>query len=269
MRLEQGDVFLLHGRRSFVLASSLTATPRDLCPVYNEEGGVLATIGDGSGCTLLTGMVSLDPSNASLLTDALPELVYIQGSSPDASALRWMVERIEYERSATLPGTSVASAQLAQLIFVQVLRTHLSGSQAVPRGWLRALQDDRVSRAMRVMHTEPGRTWRLSDLAKAAAMSRASFAARFKSLAGIAPLAYLADWRMRLAQRRLRDDDVSIVEIAESLGYASESAFSHAFKRLTGVAPRTYRRAAQQSSAEARASHPVVDVRSQLVPRAS
>jgi AraC-like DNA-binding protein len=247
LRLEQGDVFLLHGHGHFVLASSLAATPRDSCPVYDEDGGVLATIGDGSGCALLSGVVRLDPSHASFLTDALPELIHVQGSSPEASALRWLVERIEYERGASLPGANAASAQLAQLIFIQVLRTHLSVAQTVPRGWLRALADERMSRAMHLMHTDPGRTWRLSDLAKAAAMSRASFAARFKSLAGVAPLAYLAEWRMRLAQRRLRDGDASILEIAESLGYTSESAFSHAFKRITGVAPRVFRRAAQQS----------------------
>jgi AraC-like DNA-binding protein len=47
---------------------------------------------------------------------------------------------------------------------------------------------------------------------------------------------------MRLAERALRQKAASIAELAESLGYASESAFSHAFKRVTGRAPKWVRR---------------------------
>lgn len=252
VHLEAGDIFVLHGHGRFVLGSSRATPPRDLCPVYSEDGGTTATIGDGSGCTLLSGMITLAPAHASFLVDALPEIIHVRGTSPDAAALRWLVERVDYERGATRPGAATASAQLAQLIFVEVLRTQLQtvkGAPRVPRGWLRALADDRVSRAIRAMHADPGRTWRLSDLAKAAGMSRAAFAARFKSLAGVAPLAYLATWRIRLAQRRLRNDDDSIVEIASSLGYSSESAFSHAFKRITGIPPRAFRRRAQKPDA--------------------
>jgi AraC-like DNA-binding protein len=77
-------------------------------------------------------------------------------------------------------------------------------------------------------------------------MSRSSFAERFKSAAGVAPLTYLTEWRMRLAERVLRDEDASVFELAESLGYASESAFSNAFKRVTGTSPRQYRKTARQ-----------------------
>ncbi|WP_437534979.1 AraC family transcriptional regulator [Sorangium sp. So ce726] len=250
VRLEQGDALLLSGRGGFVLASSLTASPQDACPVF-ETGGTFAKIGDGSECVLLIGMVSLHPSSAALLQDVLPALVLVHAASPDAAAFHWMVERLQQERSSTLPGASIASAQLAQLIFIQVLRAHLASSGALRPGWLRAISDDRISRALRLMHGEPGRAWRLSELAKAAAMSRASFAVRFKSVAGVAPLAYLTEWRMRLAQRTLREEDTSISEIAESLGYASESAFSHAFKRVTGTAPRDYRNAANNRVASA------------------
>jgi AraC-like DNA-binding protein len=72
-------------------------------------------------------------------------------------------------------------------------------------------------------------------------MSRTSFAVHFKAVAGVAPLAYLMHWRMRLAERALRDDGAPVSVVARRLGYASESAFSHAFKRVTGYAPQCYR----------------------------
>ena len=59
---------------------------------------------------------------------------------------------------------------------------------------------------------------------------------------------------MRLAQRSLREEKLSLFELAQSLGYASESAFSTAFKRITGTAPRTYRARALLNDREGNAN---------------
>ena len=74
-------------------------------------------------------------------------------------------------------------------------------------------------------------------------MSRTTFALHFKTVAGVAPLTYLTEWRMRLAERALREENVPVAVLARSLGYTSESAFSNAFKRVTGNAPKRYRTA--------------------------
>lgn len=93
-----------------------------------------------------------------------------------------------------------------------------------------------------MMHGEPGKAWGLDELARASSMSRTAFAARFKLLAGTTPLAYLTAWRMRLAERALREEGTSVGLIGQMLGYSSESAFSNAFKREKGVSPQGYRR---------------------------
>jgi AraC-like DNA-binding protein len=108
---------------------------------------------------------------------------------------------------------------------------------------LRALSDPRLAAALRMMHGEPGRAWGLEELAQASSMSRTAFAVRFRALAGTTPLAYLTAWRMRLAERALREQKASISAIGQALGYSSESAFSNAFKRETGLSPQGYRRA--------------------------
>jgi AraC-like DNA-binding protein len=95
------------------------------------------------------------------------------------------------------------------------------------------------------MHGDPGRPWQLGELAKSAAMSRTTFALRFKTVTGVPPLTYMLNWRMRIAARALRDDDTPISALALSLGYTSESAFSNAFKRTIGKAPKHYRDAAR------------------------
>lgn len=98
------------------------------------------------------------------------------------------------------------------------------------------------------MHAEPGRAWQLEELAKASAMSRTTFAHHLKTAAGVPPLTYLTEWRMRLAERALREENTPVSVLAGQLGYTSESAFSNAFKRITGNAPKRYRTASRASS---------------------
>ena len=73
-------------------------------------------------------------------------------------------------------------------------------------------------------------------------MSRSTFFACFTELIGQQPGRYLARWRMHVAARRLVDADVTIGEVAASVGYATEAAFSRAFKRIIGEPPGSYRR---------------------------
>ncbi len=87
-------------------------------------------------------------------------------------------------------------------------------------------------------------------------MSRTTFAVHFKTVAGVAPLAYLQGWRMRLAERALRDGNLPGVSVlARSLGYTSESAFSNAFKRAAGNAPKRYRSVVRANSSAREADH--------------
>ena len=107
-------------------------------------------------------------------------------------------------------------------MFVQILRLHLQTADIPTVGWLRALTDPRIAPALRLMHSDPGRSWQLAELARTVAMSRTSFSFHFKAAAGVAPLTYLTSWRMRLAERALREESTPVATIARSLGYTSE-----------------------------------------------
>jgi AraC-like DNA-binding protein len=105
------------------------------------------------------------------------------------------------------------------------------------------MNDPAIGAALRAVHAEPQRPWTVADLAAEANLSRATFARRFHELVGVAPLAYVTDWRMALAREQLRDSDAGLAAIAQSLGYASEFSFAAAFKRHEGVAPGRWRAA--------------------------
>jgi AraC-like DNA-binding protein len=240
-----GDVGLLASPRTVVLSSDPHLEPIDAMGVFRGSGAKTAHLGSGEDFSYLGGHVSLDPTSQQLLADALPPWIHVPAGAPQATAFHWLLEQLVLEGSSNLPGSALASEQLAQLLFIQILRAHVNTSRTLPVGWLRALADPRIAPALRSMHKDPSHPWGLEELAKAAAMSRTTFAESFKAAAGVAPLGYLTAWRMRLAERALREDDTPVAELARSLGYTSESAFSNAFKRVTGSAPNRYRAAAR------------------------
>jgi AraC-like DNA-binding protein len=245
-----GDVGLLAAPRAFVLASDLSIAPQDAMKVFGPERKADVAIGEGDDFEHMGGHVLLDPVSGRFLADVLPPWIHVPADRPDAAIFRWLLEQLQAEKRSTAFGSQLASAQLAQLLFIHILRTHLATADTLPTGWLRALSDARLAAALRLMHAEPERAWSLDELAQASSMSRTSFAVRFKELAGITPLAYLTAWRMRLAERALREEMSPVATIGASLGYSSESAFSNAFKREVGVSPQRYRRNAMPVSSD-------------------
>jgi AraC-like DNA-binding protein len=243
VRFATGDVGLLTAKRSFVLSSEPGVEPLEAMSVFSGGRSPVGRIGDGDDFAHIGGHVLLDQASGRLLSDVLPPWIHVPAASPQASSFRWLLDQLVNERAADLPGAQLASAQLAQLLFIQILRAHLQTSSPMS-GWLRALSDPRIAPALRLMHGDPARSWHLEELAEACAMSRTTFAIRFRTSAGVAPLTYLAEWRTRLAERSLREENKPVAVIAQALGYGSESAFSNAFKRMTGHSPKAYRAAA-------------------------
>lgn len=240
VRIEPGDVLLLTAPRAFTMASDLAMEPWDAHTVFAGRTSPIITLGEGGETMQIGGHIRLDPAYAPMLAEALPPLVHVHGATPEAQLMRWILDRMVEESQGGRPGSGLATTQLAHLLFVHILRAHLAASGPLKAGWLRVAADPRLAPALRLMHGAPGSPWRLEQLAQAAAMSRTTFASQFKAVAGIAPLTYLAHWRMRLAQHALRRGDVPVGVLAQDLGYASESAFSHAFKRIVGVSPSRY-----------------------------
>lgn len=250
VRFAAGDVGLLTAPRGFVLASDPDVAPVDAMQVFaNAKSDVV--LGDGADFAHIGGHVRLDAASGRLLADALPPWIHVPADSAQAATFRWLLDRLVEERAAALPGAGLASAQLAQLLFIQILRAHAQGAGALPAGWLRALADPRIAPALRLMHGAPGHAWHLEELASACAMSRTTFALHFRTVAGRAPLTYLTEWRMRLAERALRDEATPVAVLARTLGYTSESAFSNAFKRSGGMSPLAYRNAMRAAAAPA------------------
>ena len=240
VRLRAGDCFLLPAGRPFRLASDLSLTPVDAGTIFPpaREGGVVSYNGGGD-FFLVGSRFALSDNHAGILLGMLPPIVHIQKESEQA-ALRWSVERMMQELRERQPGGFLIAQHLAHMMLVQALRLHMTEGLRGSVGWLFALADKQMSAAINSMHDDPARRWTLQELAECAAMSRSTFALRFKEKVGTSPMEYLTRWRMLLAGDRLEHSTDPISVIALSLGYESESAFSTAFKRVMGCSPRQY-----------------------------
>ena len=242
VRIECGDVLLTTGQHSFILASDPEVEPVSAVGLFQGDAHKSATIGDGQDCMQIGGHVQLSAANASLLVDVLPPVIHIRASSDEAAALQWLLARLVRELTANSPGSGIAANSITLLMFVEILRIHIETADGVDSSWLRAIGDVRLAPALRLMHEDLGRAWRLEELAASCAMSRTAFAVRFREVAGVAPIAWLTQWRIRMAMHMLTGEETAIATLAERLGYASESAFSNAFKRVIGVSPSGYRK---------------------------
>ncbi|HTJ58941.1 MAG TPA: AraC family transcriptional regulator [Devosiaceae bacterium] len=244
IRLSAGDCFLLKGGRPFLLASALNVPPDAAGPIFARAEEGVARHGAGDDTFVIGGRLELDAADASLLLEVLPPVIHFRGPSDPAAAVRWLLTRLAAELTEVRPGKSLVCADLMQMMLIEALRAQLAAGEHAATGWFAALGDRQIGSVLQRLHADPSHPWTLDSLAAAAGMSRSSFAARFKTTVGLAPMDYLLRWRIRLASKWLRASKESVSSIALSLGYESESGFSTAFKRVTAQSPVQYRKSA-------------------------
>lgn len=241
--LEAGDVAVINGLRRVVLADNPETQTVDVTSVFAASENAVVAVAEGDSVAIVGGHIEVNRAGEELLLAALPPITTIRGGGEEARAIGWLLERVLREMAAHPPGAAFAAYQHAQLLLVEVFRAYLTNAQSFPAGWMRTIADERLAPALRAMHADPSRRWSLTDLARVATMSRTTFVDRFRGAAGVPPMTYLQQWRVRLAERALRVGDTPIGQLAFELGYGSESAFSNAFKRATGLSPRAFREA--------------------------
>ncbi|MFN3581833.1 MAG: cupin domain-containing protein [Pseudomonas sp.] len=171
------------------------------------------------------------------LVASMPEVLLVSTLLETSPEIRPMLDAMERESLALQAGHIGILARLAEVVAALMVRSWAAGGCGSTTGWLGALQDPRLSRAIAMMHKHPGRNWTVAMLADEASQSRSVFAQRFLLVTGVSPLRYLTDLRMRLAFLSLSREHQPIETVARQLGYGSLAAFSRAFKRSVGLSP--------------------------------
>jgi AraC-like DNA-binding protein len=246
-QLQPGDLALVpHGKGhrltsdARVKAAPLFDLPREQ---VSERYEILRHGGGGAPTHMVCGAVRFDHPAAHQLIALLPAIISIEAYS--AADMDWMQSTLRFmaaEARELRPGGETVITRLADILVVQTIRSWIARDPAAQTGWLGALQDKQIGRAIALVHRDPGKDWSVASLANEVAMSRSAFAARFRELLGEPVMKYVLRWRMHVAVNLLKEDPAPLGAMAERLGYDSEAAFSRAFKRVMGVAPGAIRR---------------------------
>lgn len=246
-QLRLGDLALVpHGEGHWLtsgpgtVAAKLFALPREL---VSERYEILRHGGGGTPTHMICGAVRFDHPVAHHLVKLLPKMICIDASSsPHMEWINSMLRFMAAEARELRAGGEAVITRLADILVVQTIRAWMEQDPTAQTGWLGALRHKQIGRAISLIHRDPQRAWTLESIASEVAMSRSAFAARFTELVGEPAMHYVARWRMFLALSWLKEEDVSVAEIASRLGYNSEAAFSRAFKRFIGISPGATRR---------------------------
>lgn len=247
LTLSAGQLLLLpHGRPVNIrdrLRSPLTPLFDIPATRYSPQFETMIHGGGGAVTRMTCGVLKVDHAAADRLVSLLPRSIFLDSFEPGAGT--WVQTTLTYlaeEARDPRPGGETVLTRLTDILVVQAIRAWLDSTGDQVTGWLAALRDPKIGRALQSFHQAPQAGWTIAELAAVAGMSRSAFAARFKDLTGEGAMHYASRWRMQLALGELRQGVRSTAEIAAQAGYESEAAFSRAFKKVTGRTPGSVRR---------------------------
>jgi AraC-like DNA-binding protein len=242
-----GEVVLLPRNDLHLMGSDLSLPPVPGHDVINppKDGGLFSIHhgGNGGRTRMICGHLGCASIEGNPVFSTLPPLLKL--NIEQGGAAEWIRSTFQYaakEIATGCPGSETVLAKLSELLFVEAVRRYAEALPQGQTGWLAGLRDPYVARALARLHHDVTRRWTLDDLGREVGLSRSALADRFIRLIGTPPMHYLAAWRMQLASQKLRNTSTSIAQIAESIGYDTEAAFSRAFKKAFGTAPATWRR---------------------------
>lgn len=202
--------------------------------------------GGGEPAQVTCGVVEPDHESARRLIAQLPDVLHVDAwDDGDASWLHSTLRLVTREAATKKAGGEMVMTRLADVLVVQTIRAWLDSAPEARQGWLAALRDEQVGRALMAIHRSPGADWGVDSLAREVGMSRSAFSARFTDLVGDSVMRYVADWRLQQARAHLSRSTEPLSAVAHRYGYQSEAAFSRAFKRAFGVAPGSVRQAVE------------------------
>lgn len=188
-------------------------------------------------------VTELRPTAGFHALDLLPDLLGVQRLADLDPGVALLASRMGCGTGVRRAGDRVICGRIATTIVAVAIRAWAEGDCA-PENWPVGVDDPFLGRVLDAMHANPGHPWTLRDLAAVGAMSRTTFAERFREQIGQSPASYLAQVRMDAAMTYLAQDGLTVSETARLLGYESDAGFSRAFRRHTGAVPSVWRQRA-------------------------
>ena len=217
--LQPGDLGLVPHGEGHVLRSEPGVAAPGVLDLEREQVSdryeILRHGGGGAPTTLVCGAVRFDHPAARNLVEILPPLLHIEASaSPQGDWMQSTLRLMAVEARELRPGGEAVITRLGDILVIQAIRSWIETDPAARSGWLGALQDPQIGRALSLIHRDPARDWTVATLADELAMSRSAFAARFTELVDEPAMQYVTRWRMNVALNALKEEGATVGELA-------------------------------------------------------
>ena len=243
--IRRGPVTVFHGAQKLRIEHpSLLLYPRPLAHRFETD--------PASGADMACANLVFEGGVHNSICNALPDVVCLalQDIADASTVLTLLFEEAFSQRC----GRTTVLNRLFEVVLIQLLRQLMERGE-VQGGMLAGLAHPRLRYALVAMHESPAKAWSLQELGATCGMSRSVFANSFRDTVGCTPGVYLQNWRMSLAQKGLRQGR-SLKQIAEEVGYGSETAFSRAFRAQAGMPPRQWRETRKRATPAGAAGEP-------------
>lgn len=227
----QGEIMFDLGDRRRHKVGRLLLRPGGIAMHSRGDGGMLDILAcrfDPVRFAAVTGLAEWDSRRLS------------RCASINSPLLMTLAERLKQETVEPGFGSDMAVEALLQLMMVEVARLFRRTRQPdAGQGGLAPWQLARIEEALRSSDGEWPTTQALANLC---GISRSHLSRSFVAATGVGLSDHAAAIRLERAQDMIRGGVLPMNGIAQTLGFATASAFSAAFRRATGLTPRAFRR---------------------------
>jgi LacI family transcriptional regulator len=177
------------------------------------------------------------PEQVSVLSGADDD-VLCENVSPAISGILVDAHSIGFHAARMLNGTMSSNRSAKKkTTFIPPLRIECRHSSDTL-----SMKDPAMVRAISFIRNNANQPLQVSEVAKAAGLSRRILERRFQSTLGRSPATEIRRIHIEHAKRLLRDTYSSIPTVAESAGFCSPEYFAFYFKTQTGQTPSQFRR---------------------------
>ena len=243
IQMAEGDFVLVVRGEPHVLWSGRRTKPVRLADLDRWPAHV-GRVRHGGGrkpfSTMICGRFSLLRPSPSNVLKLLPPVLHLRPAA-DRGWLETILQRMVAEAAVQRPGQLAVLSRMTEVLFVEVLRSWIKSLGPGEGGWLGAIADRYIGKALQLIHEHPEHPWTLGALGRHVGLGRSAFAARFTRLVGQPVYSYLVARRMDEAALMLESGDDAIARIATRVGYETTTAFSKAFKQHYSFSPGRYR----------------------------
>ena len=153
--------------------------------------------------------------------------------------LHWLVTGTVGLMADMGPGKEIRLTGLLYMFFSQLIENQGPGVLYDAKSNRKVLY---VNKAIEFIRRNFSSNISVSDISKSTNLDRSYLGSIFKDITGVSPQQYLINFRVARACLLMKNDELSIGDIARSVGYKDPMLFSKIFKKLKKISPSQYRK---------------------------